>query len=197
MIRRSWSRQKTGYKKSIQPEYICKLLNSFVLCILSLIKLSQKRKYENLESEPEGSKKRKKDNHCSSPAKRVRPPNQELSRVKEFPAGNVATSFARTAFLRSLCKIPKFREMVDMVPTLVRIQLFRTIVDILFYSYFSPRLLLFLTISPLGLLGKARTSFYLQASIIWVPLTRTYRLPKKVSKTIISSLARLTLHCCW
>ena len=102
--------------------------------------MSQKQKFENLESEPEGSKKQKKDYHYGSPAKRVRPLNQEISRVKEFLAGNVTTSFARTTFLWILYKILKFHEMVVMVPTLVCIQLFRTIVDFFFFFFiFQPK----------------------------------------------------------
>ena len=46
---------------------------------------------------------------------------REAGRVKEFPAGNLATSRSRMAFLRSLCTIPKFRSMVDFIPPMVRI----------------------------------------------------------------------------
>lgn len=45
---------------------------------------------------------------------------RESSRVKEFPAGNTATSASRIAFLNSLCSSPKFRALVDLVQAVVR-----------------------------------------------------------------------------
>lgn len=74
---------------------------------------------DDLESNPGGSKKRKNDGEEGSPVKRKRMETRDNSRVKEFPAGNVATSSARIAFLKTLCKIPKFCEMVDLVPAMV------------------------------------------------------------------------------
>ena len=49
----------------------------------------------------------------ASPARNFR------ARVKEFPSGNVATSFSRIAFLRSLCKSPNFNLMVDLIQPVV------------------------------------------------------------------------------
>lgn len=45
---------------------------------------------------------------------------REASRVKEYPAGNLATSASRIAFLRSLCSLPKFLALVDVVAKVVR-----------------------------------------------------------------------------
>lgn len=41
------------------------------------------------------------------------------SSVKEFPAGNLATSSSRMAFLQTLCRAPKFRSMIDLIPAMV------------------------------------------------------------------------------
>ena len=49
----------------------------------------------------------------ASPARNFR------ARVKEFPSGNVATSFSRIAFLHSLCKSPNFNLMVDLIQPVV------------------------------------------------------------------------------
>lgn len=46
---------------------------------------------------------------------------RESGRVKEFPAGNLATSGSRMAFLRSLCSLPKFRSMVNLILPMVRL----------------------------------------------------------------------------
>jgi hypothetical protein len=43
--------------------------------------------------------------------------------VKAFPAGNVTTSFSRTAFLRSLCSLPKFSTLVDFIQPVVKSQI--------------------------------------------------------------------------
>lgn len=60
---------------------------------------------------------KEKDPVSSLPAQgRVR----EASRVKEFPAGNIATSASRIAFLNSLCGLPKFRALLDLVQQVVR-----------------------------------------------------------------------------
>ena len=44
---------------------------------------------------------------------------REVTRVKEFPAGNAATSALRIAFLHSLCKLPHFVLLLDLVPSVV------------------------------------------------------------------------------
>lgn len=44
---------------------------------------------------------------------------REAARVKDFPGGNIATSASRMAFLRRLCTMPKFLEMVDLVQAVV------------------------------------------------------------------------------
>ena len=41
-------------------------------------------------------------------------------RVREFLAGNTATSSARITFLKSLCSLPTFRALVDLVQLVVR-----------------------------------------------------------------------------
>jgi hypothetical protein len=96
----------------------------------------------NVESNPEGSRKRKSQDEEESPRKRNRTGNgdynthntekvqpggssqhqgrgRENTRVKEFPAGNATTSASRIAFLQSLCKTPKFLSLVDLVQTVV------------------------------------------------------------------------------
>ena len=60
---------------------------------------------------------------------------RENSRMKEFPAGNIATSSSRIAFLKSLCNLPKFQEMVDLVLIMVSLYIFRTLVNILIYKF--------------------------------------------------------------
>ena len=71
-------------------------------------------------SEPkEGAKKRKGEDLGGSPAKRLRVGSRDTARVKEYPAGNVATSSSRMAFLQSLCSIPNFQKMIDLVPMVV------------------------------------------------------------------------------
>ena len=47
------------------------------------------------------------------------PAHNFRARVKEFPSGNVATSFSRIAFLRSLCNSPNFNLMVDLIQPVV------------------------------------------------------------------------------
>ena len=56
----------------------------------------------------------------SQPGRRSR----EAGRVKEFPAGNVASSGSRMAFLKSLCSLPKYRLMVDLIQLMVRVFFF-------------------------------------------------------------------------
>ena len=53
-----------------------------------------------------------------SPAKPQVTRSRDLPRIKEFPAGNMATSTSRIAFLKSLCQVPKYR-LLDFVPSLV------------------------------------------------------------------------------
>ena len=103
------------------------------------------------ESHPVGSKKRKAEDQEESPLKRIRlgdgesnlegsknarpasPANRhgrgrESARVKEFPAGNITTSASRISFLQSLCNIPKFLTLVDLVPAVVSRSLFWNII---------------------------------------------------------------------
>ena len=44
---------------------------------------------------------------------------RESTRVKVFPAGNTVMSASRVSFLQSLCNIPKFLSLVDLVTALV------------------------------------------------------------------------------
>ena len=92
---------------------------------------------ESGESNSGGSKKRKRDDKEEYPSKRTRmqskPPakargkspvqqqvrGREFTRVKEFPAGNIVTSASRISFLQSLCNIPQYLSLVDLVPALV------------------------------------------------------------------------------
>ena len=55
----------------------------------------------------------------SSPKVAVSSPCTVRSRVKEFPAGNNATSASRITFLQSLCKHPKFTFLVDTIQPMV------------------------------------------------------------------------------
>jgi len=56
----------------------------------------------------------------STPAPPPQGRGREASRVREFPAGNKATSSSRIAFLNRLCGLSKYTAMVDLVPILVR-----------------------------------------------------------------------------
>jgi hypothetical protein len=103
------------------------------------------------ESHPVGSKKRKAEDQEESPLKRMRlgdgesnlegsknarpasPAHhqgrgRESTRVKAFPAGNITTSASRISFLQSLCNIPKFLKLVDLVPAVVSRSLFWNII---------------------------------------------------------------------
>ena len=53
----------------------------------------------------------------SPPEPQVR--TQEAGRVKDFPGGNVTMSASRIAFLRSLCQVPKYLHLVDLVDAVV------------------------------------------------------------------------------
>jgi hypothetical protein len=98
---------------------------------------NKRTRAENREYDIRGSKKRKIEDQEESPSKRTRldqPPKKprgkspaqqqargrESTRVKEFPSGNITTSSSRISFLRSLCNIPQFLSLVDLVPALVR-----------------------------------------------------------------------------
>lgn len=74
----------------------------------------KKRKRED-EEEPtaEGSKQIK-----STPMPQVRA--REVGRVKNFPGGNAATSASRIAFLKSLCRLPRYLDLVNLVQAVVR-----------------------------------------------------------------------------
>ena len=65
-----------------------------------------------------------KDSKALAPRQQAPVKVQETTRVKEFPAGNVATSLSRMSFLRSLCKLDKFSSLVDLVPIMVQFFLF-------------------------------------------------------------------------
>jgi len=107
--------------------------------------LLKRRRMVNPEPTPKVSGKRKREDEDGgeSPSKRTKAGNVEArsrgnTRVKEFPAGNVATSSSRIAFLKSLCKVPKFQSLVDLVPILVCLSLFSKFFDILVFK-FQPR----------------------------------------------------------
>jgi hypothetical protein len=88
-------------------------------------RLGNKRKHEDQEESP--SKRTRLDHMKSNPPKKPRgksPVQQQVrgresTRVKEFPAGNIATSASRISFLQSLCNIPQYLSLVDLVPALV------------------------------------------------------------------------------
>jgi hypothetical protein len=52
-----------------------------------------------------------------SPQRQVR--GREVGRVKDYPGGNIATSASRKAFLQSLCPLPKYLDLVDLVQAVV------------------------------------------------------------------------------
>jgi hypothetical protein len=60
----------------------------------------------------------KEKNQASTPEPLARV--RGAGRVKAFPAGNTATSASRIAFLNSLCSLPTFRALVDLVQPVVR-----------------------------------------------------------------------------
>jgi hypothetical protein len=111
---------------------------------------AKRTRMANRESNSEGSRKRKNEEKGESSPKRKRLGNgesdvdrsvkakrapspqhqgrgRENTRVKEFPAGNVTTSASRIAFLQSLCRIPKFLSLVDLVLAVVRQYLYANI----------------------------------------------------------------------
>jgi hypothetical protein len=45
--------------------------------------------------------------------------SRDAGRVKDFPAGNIATSSSRIAFLKSLCNLPKYLDLVQLVQVVV------------------------------------------------------------------------------
>ena len=87
------------------------------------------------------------------------------ARVREYPAGNLTTGGSRTAFLRSLCNLPKFRAIVDLIPATVRLP-FSIYNRSSFYNLWndSQNLLPFLRNTHLGLPGVAERSIYQQTS---------------------------------
>jgi len=108
-------------------------------------------------------------------AKQPVSPSQSRSRVKEFPAGNLATSSSRMAFLRSLCHLPKFMAMVDMILPIVRVSFF---VGFFLYNFlnFSRNHQQYRRTTPLGYLGTAERSIYQQTSTLQSLLRRPCRL---------------------
>ena len=58
---------------------------------------------------------------CSAPVLHAKQHvlSREVARVKEFPAGNAATSASRITFLHSLCKLPKFVLLLNLVQSVV------------------------------------------------------------------------------
>ena len=82
---------------------------------------SKRMKTGKVESNPETNGKAlpsSSDNHQGR--------GRENTRVKEFPAGNVTTSSSRISFLQSLCKVPKYLSLVDLVPILVSLKVFKS-----------------------------------------------------------------------
>lgn len=60
--------------------------------------------------------KKVNDSASTPPQTRV----DKANNVAEFPAGNTATSASRIAFLNSLCRLPNYSGMVDLVHAVVR-----------------------------------------------------------------------------
>lgn len=83
----------------------------------------KRRRVGDPEPTPQGRPKRGLEDEEGPPKKKARADmeskGRESTRVKEYPAGNVATSSSRMAFLKSLCSEPQFRSLVDLVPTVV------------------------------------------------------------------------------
>jgi hypothetical protein len=92
-------------------------------------------------------------------------------RVKDFPAGNKATSKSRITFLKSLCGLPKFKALVDLVPPMVRMFLAH-ICGIPNYLDCSQKLQPFRPITLHGFLGLAKRLIYPSNSILLVPSKR-------------------------
>ena len=74
---------------------------------------------------------------CSAPVLHAKQPVQlrEVTMVKEFPAGNAATSTSRIAFLHSLCKLPHFVLLLDLVPSVVRNFLLMMVSQLNYWKY--------------------------------------------------------------
>ena len=76
-------------------------------------------------STPKASKNTKRKGTIAPPSpSQAQIRTRDASRVKDYPAGNVATSAAQIGFLRRLCGLSKFGSMVDYVQTVVRIPSF-------------------------------------------------------------------------
>lgn len=108
----------------------------------------------------------KGNNSVSTPEAQVRV--REVKRVKEFPAGNTVTSSSRIAFLNSLCSLPKFKALLDLVPAVVRVFLGHNF-ELSNFANFSQGLQQFPTITLHGLVGKVERLIYLPSSIQLVP----------------------------
>ena len=91
--------------------------------------------------------------------------------VKDFPAGNKATSKSRIAFLKSLCGVPKFKALVDLVLSMVRMFL-AYICGISIYLDFSQKLQPFHPITLHWFLGIVKRPICLSNSILLVPSKR-------------------------
>jgi len=152
--------------------------------------LKQKR-VGNSENKAKSSKSKKGDDMGESPSK----PTRVGNRLKDFPAGNASTSASRMAFLKSLCKVPKFCSLVDLVPTVVSCYLFGIIFCISF-SFFSPRLPLYRATFLPGLHGEAAMSSCLR---IFTPLdlsTKSSQLRRKLLGMIpFFKVVILMRHC--
>ena len=87
-------------------------------------------------------------NQAGSPDCRVR------TKVKEFPAGNNATSSSHITFLKSLCNHDNYTSSVDIIPLVVSCKF---ILNVLIFKYihFSQGLQTFQSITPHGFHGRA------------------------------------------
>jgi hypothetical protein len=115
--------------------------------------------------------------------------------VKDFPAGNSSSSTSRMAFLRSLCSLPKFKSMVDLIQPMVSILLFQCFLLINFRNFSQSR-----RKSPasirLGLLGAAKKHFSLHLSMTPNRLSNCYHLLQRTLETNpFSQMERSTSLC--
>lgn len=111
------------------------------------------------------------------------PQRETRGRVKAFPAGNVATSSSRTAFLRSLCSLPKFSTLADFIQPVVKFQihLAQSLFELFFFSL---NLQKFQVVTPLGLLGVVMKYICRLASTLPNLLTVPWPWQEKISKIL-------------
>jgi hypothetical protein len=122
-------------------------------------------------------------NAFSSPKVPASPQRGSRARVKDFPAGNVATSHSRMAFLRSLCPLKNFQKMVKMVHTVV-CPLFSKTISAFIRLNISQRPPLSPASTLLGLLGAVARHICQRTFTLPPPSKKLFQQRRKIFLTI-------------